>query len=50
MENYLGLAVVAVHCIRQQFGAKAGLNVSSISKGGYDDTKAKVQVTMRGYF
>ncbi|MRM97466.1 PorT family protein [Riemerella anatipestifer] len=40
---FLGLAVVAgSFAFGQQFGAKAGLNVSSISKGGYDDTKAKV--------
>ncbi|MDY3318497.1 porin family protein [Riemerella anatipestifer] len=40
---FLGLAVVAgSFAFGQQFGAKAGLNVSSISKEGYDDTKAKV--------
>ncbi|MDY3496409.1 porin family protein [Riemerella anatipestifer] len=40
---FLGLALAAgSFAFGQQFGAKAGLNVSSISKGGYDDTKAKV--------
>ncbi|WP_018674436.1 porin family protein [Riemerella columbina] len=39
---FLGLALVAGSLsFAQQFGAKAGLNVSSLSKDGYDDAKSK---------
>lgn len=40
---FLGLAVVVGSMsFAQQFGIKAGANISSISKDGYDDVKSKV--------
>lgn len=40
---FLGLAFIAGSLtFAQQFGAKAGVNVSTISNDGWDDTKAKV--------
>lgn len=39
----LGLSIaVSSFAFSQQFGAKGGMNVSSISDDGYNDTKAKV--------
>lgn len=40
---FLGLSIVASSfAFSQQFGIKGGMNVSSISDDGYDDTKSKV--------
>ena len=40
---FLGLSIVAsTFAFSQQFGIKGGMNVSSISDDGYDDTKSKV--------
>ena len=40
---FLGLSIAASSLVfSQQFGIKGGMNVSSISDDGYDDTKSKV--------
>lgn len=44
MKKLFLTAAVAVSSLTfaQQFGAKAGMNVSTISDEGFDDTKSKV--------
>ena len=40
---FLGLSIAASSLVfSQQFGIKGGMNISSISDDGYDDTKSKV--------
>ena len=40
---FLGLSIAASSLVfSQQFGIKGGMNVSTISDEGYDDTKSKV--------
>ena len=44
MKKLFLTAAIAISSVSfaQQFGAKAGMNVSTISDDGYDDTKSKV--------